>query len=197
MPKDKVKIRPIIDLSLMNRYVVSPSFRMEDLKKATKGIQDPSWAAKVDIQDAFLSVLISTYFQRYFVFWINNRVYMFKRMPFNLTTALWVFTRLMRVVKKFLRRKGVKINFFIDDFLIWSNFLERTSLHLDWTKSPGVVRLPDKPQEDLYNSFSTDHLPGRGSRPSEPDHEPPLRKSKPSHKPCNFHNQEMWSLSSV
>ena len=60
VPKDKDKIRPIIDLSFMNTFVVSPSFRMEDLKKATKGIQDPSWAAKVDIQDAFLSVLIST-----------------------------------------------------------------------------------------------------------------------------------------
>ena len=62
VPKDIVKIRPIIDLSFMNTYVVSPSFRMEDLKKATKGIQDPTWAAKVDIQDAFLSVWISTSF---------------------------------------------------------------------------------------------------------------------------------------
>ena len=134
VPKDKDKIRPIIDLSLMNKFVVSPSFRMEDLKKATKGIQDPSWGAKLDIQDAFLSVSISPRFQKYFVFWIEHRAYMFKRMPFGLTTAPWVFTRLMRAVKRFLRRKGVRVNSFIDDFLIWARSKERAALHLEWTK---------------------------------------------------------------
>ena len=52
---------------------------------------------------------------------------MFKRMPFGLTTAPWVFTRLMKVVKKFLRKKGVKINSFIDDFITWSHSQERAA----------------------------------------------------------------------
>ena len=134
VPKDKDKIRPIIDLSLMNKYVLSPKFTMEHLRKTLKGVQVPSWAAKVDIQDAFLSVLISVLFQKYFAFWIDNRMYMFKRMPFGLTTAPWVFTRLMSTVKRFLRKKGVKINSFIDDFITWSHSQERASLHLEWTQ---------------------------------------------------------------
>ena len=68
VPKDKDKIRPIIDLSFMNTFVVSPKFKMEHLRKTTKVLQSPSWAAKVDIQDAFLSVLISVFFRRYFCF---------------------------------------------------------------------------------------------------------------------------------
>ena len=134
VPKDKDKIRPIIDLSFMNTFVVSPKFKMEHLRKTTKVLQSPSWAAKVDIQDAFLSVLISVFFQRFFCFWINDTMYMFKRMPFGLTTAPFIFTRLTRVIKKFLRRKGVSINSFIDDFLTWANTLERATLHLNWTQ---------------------------------------------------------------
>ena len=133
VPKDKDKIRPIIDLSFMNKFVVSPKFKMEHLPITLRGVQTPSWGAKIDIQDAFLSVWISVFFQRYFAFWFDGRMYMFKRMPFGLTTAPWIFTRLMRVVKGFLRRKGVKINSFIDDFITWSHSLERASLHLDWT----------------------------------------------------------------
>ena len=100
----------------MNEFVESPKFKMEHLRKTTKVLQSPSWAAKIDIQDAFLSVLISVYFRKYFCFWIDNVMYMFKRMPFGLTTAPFIFTRLTRV-KKFLRRKSVNLNSFIDDFL--------------------------------------------------------------------------------
>ena len=118
----------------MNSYVKTPKFKMEHLHKTTRCLQSPSWAAKVDIQDAFLSVLISLYFRRFFCFWIDGKMYMFKRMPFGLTAAPWVFTRLMRIIKKFLRRKGVKINSFIDDFLIWASSLEKATLHLNWTQ---------------------------------------------------------------
>ena len=59
---------------------------------------------------------------------------MFNRMPFGLTTAPWVFTRLMRAIKKFLRRKGVKVNSFIDDFIVWANSQEKAALHLKWIK---------------------------------------------------------------
>ena len=40
-------------------------------------------------------------------------------MPFGLTTASFIFTRLTRIIKK---------------FLTWANTLERATLHLNWTQ---------------------------------------------------------------
>ena len=102
VPKDLVDRRPIIDLSEMNSFVDTPGTKMEHLEDTTRLLQEPSWAAKVDIKDAFWAVLISTLFRKYFCFWIDGTMWMFKRMPFGLTTASWIFTRLMRVIKKFL-----------------------------------------------------------------------------------------------
>ena len=98
VPKDKTDVRPIIDLSVMNTYVNTPKTKMEHLQDTTRLLQEPSWSAKVDIKDAFWSVLIATLFRKYFCFWVDGTMWMFKRMPFGLTTAPWVFTRLMRVI---------------------------------------------------------------------------------------------------
>ena len=134
VPKDKTDVRPIIDLSEMNTYVNTPRTKMEHLEDTTRLLQEPSWAAKVDIKDAFWSVLIATFFRRYFCFWVNGTMWMFLRMPFGLTTAPWVFTRLMRVIKKFLRKRGVLVNSFIDDFIVWASTRAQVLVHLDWTK---------------------------------------------------------------
>ena len=53
VPKDSVDVRPIIDLSEMNSFVDTPGTRMEHLEATTRLLQEPSWAAKVDIKDAF------------------------------------------------------------------------------------------------------------------------------------------------
>ena len=68
VPKDKSDVRPIIDLSEMNSYVVTPKTKMEHLEDTTRLLQEPSWATKVDIKDAFWSVLIAVLFRRYFCF---------------------------------------------------------------------------------------------------------------------------------
>ena len=134
VPKDIVEVRPIIDLSTMNSFIDTPSTRMEHLESTTRLLQEPSWAAKVDIKDAFWAVWISVHFRKYFCFWIDGNMWMFKKMPFGLTTAPWIFTRLMRVIKKFLRKRGVRINSFIDDFILWAPTWSQAKLHLEWTK---------------------------------------------------------------
>ena len=134
VPKDETDIRPIIDLSFLNQFILTPTFKMEHLEKTLRLLQHPSWAGIVDVQDAFLSVWIAPAFRKYFCFFLNGVMYMFKRMPFGLTTAPWIFSRLMRIIKKFLRRKGVNINSFIDNFIVWERSHELAVKHLRWTK---------------------------------------------------------------
>ena len=134
VPKDEIDVRPIIDLSFLNKFIKTPRFKMEHLDRTLRLLQHPAWAGIVDVQDAFLSVWIAPVFRKYFCFFLNGIMHMFKRMPFGLTTAPWIFSRLMRIIKKFLRRKGVNVNSFIDDFIIWSRSQVVAARHLRWTK---------------------------------------------------------------
>ena len=90
---------------------------------------------QLDVTDAFLSVAINLEFQKYFCFMMNGVVYMFLRIPFGLTTAPWVFSRIMRPIKNCLRLKGVIVNSFIDDFIIMAITSALTALHTRWTEN--------------------------------------------------------------
>ena len=132
--KDKTEIRPVIDLSLLNQYLKCPDLKMETLEKLLDLVQDPMWAAIIDVQDAFLSVKIAVQFQKFFCFILKKKAYMFLRMPFGLSPAPWIFSRLMKTIKKFLRIRMVNINSFIDDFIIWARSYPLAVIHMNWTK---------------------------------------------------------------
>ena len=132
--KDKTELRPVIDLSLLNRYLICPDLKMETLEKLLDLVQDPMWAAIIDVQDAFLSVKIAVQFQKFFCFILKKKAYMFLRMPFGLSPAPWIFSRLMKTIKKFLRIKMVNINSFIDDFIVWARSYPLAVIHMNWTK---------------------------------------------------------------
>ena len=127
--------RPVLDLSRLNLFILTPSFVMETLEKVLEGVVQSMWATSLDVTDAFLSVAINLEFQKYFCFMMNGVVYMFLRMPFGLTTAPWVFSRIMRPIKNCLRLKGVIVNSFIDDFIIMAITSALTALHTRWTEN--------------------------------------------------------------
>merc|ERR1712215_591696 len=49
---------------------------------------------------------------------IFNRDFFFKRMPIGLTTAPWAFSRVMKPLLKILRRLGIIVSAYLNDFLI-------------------------------------------------------------------------------
>ena len=88
VPKDEIDVRPIIDLSFLNKFIKTPRFKMEHLDRTLRLLQHPAWAGIVDVQDAFLSVWIAPVFRKYFCFFLNGIMHMFKRMPFGLNSSL-------------------------------------------------------------------------------------------------------------
>ena len=75
---------PILDLSRLNRLIVTPKFRMETLDKVVKLIVSSMWGTSIDITDAYLHVLINKGFQKYFSFILGVRTFVFLVMPFGL-----------------------------------------------------------------------------------------------------------------
>ncbi|CAL4085025.1 unnamed protein product, partial [Meganyctiphanes norvegica] len=60
-------------------------------------------------------------------------VFVFRVLPFGLSSAPWAFSRVMKPIKKSLRMLGVTIFSFLDDFLILAVSREHTILHMTWT----------------------------------------------------------------
>ena len=61
----------------------------------------------------------------------RNQVYQYKVLPFGLKDCLWVFTRLVAVVIASLRRQGIRIFHYLDDWLLVANSRALLEIHLE------------------------------------------------------------------
>ena len=117
VPKKNGKLRLIIDLSVLNHFVYTETFKMETQRKVKDTIQLNDWAFSLDLTDAYLHVPIHPRSRKYLRFTLRGRVYQFKALPFGLSTSPFVFTRLMTVIATFLRRRAITLHPYLDDWL--------------------------------------------------------------------------------
>ena len=160
VPKGPSDRRPIIDLSPLNTRLKKVKFKMEDLRKVARSLSPGLWAVKLDLKDAYLHLLLAQEIMKFFGFALGERIFAFLVLPFGLSPAPWLFTRVIKPIKKALRRLGVRISSFLDDFLILArspqeaiahtrlaiDLLQRLGFHINWKKS---VLVPQKRLEYL------------------------------------------------
>ena len=92
VPKKNGKLRLIIDLSVLNHFVYTQTFKMETQRKVRKAIQLNDWAFSLDLTDAYLHILIHHRSRKYLRFTLRGRVYQFKAIPFGLDKSFRVYT---------------------------------------------------------------------------------------------------------
>ncbi|PIK38121.1 hypothetical protein BSL78_25033 [Apostichopus japonicus] len=76
------------------------------------------WAATVDLRDAYLHILVHKDHRRFLTFRYAEQDYQFRALPFGLSTAPRVFTRIAGAVVSYLRRRGVTLYVYLDDWLV-------------------------------------------------------------------------------
>ena len=124
-PKKPDTWRPILNLKPLNKQYIRPRrFRMETLASIIPLLLPNSWATTLDLKDAYLHVPIHPDHQRFLAFTYDNEDFVFQAMPFGLSTAPLVFTRITRAVTSFLRRRGITVYAYLDDWLIVSSSRE-------------------------------------------------------------------------
>ena len=111
------KLRLIIDLSVLNHFVHTQTFKMETQRKVKDAVQLNDWAFSLDLRDAYLSIPTHRRSRKYLRFTLRGRVYQFKALPFGLSTSPYTFTRLMNVIATFLRRRAITLHPYLDDWL--------------------------------------------------------------------------------
>ena len=118
-PKKQNQWRPILNLRPLNRRFVRPKgFRMETLHNIIPLLTPGMWATTVDLQDAYLHIPIDPDDRRFLAFHYRGVDYQFRTLPFGLSTAPRVFTRMTRPILAFLRRRGIKLYAYLDDWLV-------------------------------------------------------------------------------
>ena len=143
VPKKNGKLRLIKDLSVLNYFVYTQTFKMETQRKVKDAVQLNDWAFSLDLTDAYLHIPIHHRSRKYLRFTLGCRVYQFKALPFGLTTSPFVFTRLMIVIATFLRRRAITLHPYLDDWLARNQnrprLLEHRQFILSLINSLGLI----------------------------------------------------------
>lgn len=101
------------------------------------------YMCRLDLQDAYFMVPIDIEDKKYLRFEYDNKIYQFNALPFGLTSAPFVFTKIGKQLVNWLRKKGVKVVIYLDDFLIfgetYDNCLKDTELTISLLTSLGFL----------------------------------------------------------
>ena len=111
-------MRPVIDLSILNTFLLVPHFKMETNRSIRSCIHPGMWTTNLDLMDAYFHIPIAPPFRKFLRFDWDNTVYQFRTLPFGNTTALIVFTSVLQTVIAHLHTLSIQIHSYLDDSLI-------------------------------------------------------------------------------
>ena len=129
MKKSSGGFRPVLDLSPLNKFLVQKPFRMETNSSIRDGIRQGDWATTLDLKDAYFHVLIHEKDRKFLRFFWKGVIFQFRVLPFGLSLAPWVFTRVTRELAIALRSKGIRIRMYLDDWMTLAQSSKTCSDH--------------------------------------------------------------------
>ena len=118
IPKRDGGLRPILNLKGFNRFLKHLPFRMLSLSRLLLSVRRGNWFTTVDLRDAYFHIPIHREHRKYLRFHFQGKAYEHKVLPFGLSLAPHTFTKCMDAALAPLRRQGVRITSYLDDWLI-------------------------------------------------------------------------------
>lgn len=115
--------RPIINLKKLNEFIDSPHFKMESIKVACTLVNRNSFMAVIDLKEAYHAIPIDNDHQKFLKFRWNGKLYKYTCLPFGLSVAPFLNTKITKPVLAFLRSKGFLLVGYLDDTLVIGNTL--------------------------------------------------------------------------
>ena len=129
----------MFNLKPLNRYVTREKFKMKTQRDITTALHAWDWAMRIDLTDAYFHVPIhlkSRHLPRFALQMEDRvRVIQFRALPFGLTSAPRVFTRVILLVAKFAHIHGLHLIQYLDDWIL--KHQDRASLiqEIAWLKA--------------------------------------------------------------
>ena len=133
----------IPNLKEFNLFILTQHFRMETLNVILPQFSASDWAVSIDLKDAYLHIPVHPQSRRFLGFQFIDMTYQYKVLPFGLNDSPWVFTRVVATRVGHLRRLGIQVFYYLDDWLLVAESKELLELHLQtplqWTQDLGFL----------------------------------------------------------
>ena len=122
-PKKSGAVRIILNLKEFNKSVDKKHFKMQTLTSAIQLMQKGAFMASIDFKDAYYSIPIAEEDQKFLRFWWNGVKYQYGCLPNGLSNGPRDFTKIIKTLLRYIRKKGFTLTNYIDDnFSIESTF---------------------------------------------------------------------------
>ena len=99
---------------------------MDTLKAALGMVTKNGYMASIDLTDTYYSMPVAIVDQKYLMFQFEGIQYKYVCLPNGLSAAPRIFTKLMKPVLSFLRKKGHQVMNYLDDFFLVGDTFEDT-----------------------------------------------------------------------
>ena len=127
IPKKFGDLRPVINLKPLNEFVQYHHFEMEGLNTLLDLLSGSEFFTTIDLKDAYFSIPIHADHYKYLRFAWNSTLFEFICLPFGLSSAPRVFTKVLKPFVASIRNKGIRLVIYLDDMAIISSSRELSS----------------------------------------------------------------------
>ena len=144
------KKRLVLNLRYLNQHLWKQKFKYEDLRTAMMYFNPGDYLFAFDLKSGYHHVDIAEIHQKFLGFEWNGRYYVFTVLPFGLSSACYIFTKLVRPLVRYWRARGIKITVYLDDGLAVASNEQQASdasqIVRDTLKKAGFIAHPEKSQ---------------------------------------------------
>lgn len=147
------KLRLVLDLRHVNQYVKHHKFCYEDLRTVSELFEEGDYFTTFDLKSGYHHIDINKAHRKYLGFSLTFsdgtiRYFQFCVLPFGLSSACFIFTKVMRTFVKNWRSTGMKCVIYIDDGINGASSSSRAAIEnaiiLRDLKEAGFVINKDK-----------------------------------------------------
>ena len=111
-------LRPILNLKRVNAIVPYEHFKMEGLNSLKDLMRPGDFLVKLDLKDAYFTVPLSQRSRSLVAFEWRAETYEFEVLCFGLGSAPRGFTKILKIPLQALRKLGIRLVAYLDDFLL-------------------------------------------------------------------------------
>lgn len=90
-------------------------FKLKGIKEALDFVQKDGFMFKFDLSSGYHHIDLHPSMFKYFGFSWSGKSYVFTSLPFGLSSAPFIFTKILRNLVRFWRERGIYIVLYLDD----------------------------------------------------------------------------------